>query len=74
MSRAPRKGLKPIEQTTRQNLCQLRGLAFRRLARAVLTQLLGAEAATGDRVRLLAKDVTFQELVGQAVRQKWGTE
>lgn len=63
---------KPLIETTRQNLCQIRGAAFRKLARAVLAQLLGPEAVTDARVRQLAKDATFQHLVGDAVIHKWG--
>jgi hypothetical protein len=55
-----------ITSTTRQNICQIRGILFRKMARAVIKQLCGEEQATEDRVRHLAKDNEFQELVGEA--------
>ena len=62
---------KEISQTTRQNLCQMRGSAYRRLARAVLTLLRGEDAATPQNVRILAKSKEFQEMVGQALKSRW---
>jgi len=55
-----------ITATTRQNICQVRGILFRKMARAVIKQLCGEEQATEERVRLLAKEEEFQELVGEA--------
>lgn len=63
---------KEISQTTRQNLCQIRGSAFRRLARAVLIALRGEEAATPQNIRQLAKSEAFQEMVGTVFKSRWG--
>lgn len=61
-----------IAETTRQNICQIRGQAFRKIARQLIRHLEGDDAATEDRVRLLAKNEEFQELVGEAFIQHFG--
>lgn len=61
---AGRRGV-DLSQTTRQNICQIRGLAFRKIARHVIRALEGEDAATEERIRHLAKDEDFQNLVGE---------
>jgi hypothetical protein len=60
-----------VEETTRQNLCQIRGQAFRKIARQVIRQIDGEDEATDERVRILAKNEQFQELVGQMLKEHW---
>lgn len=66
--RAGRRPDADLSETTRQNICQIRGQAFRKIARHVLRAMLPGdehEQITDARIRLLAKDETFQQMVGE---------